>query len=200
MIDAIVLRESDMSAGPDRIAGARPVIFDSVANLDAGGGLRNPVTWHTLRQCGITWRGTPLDRDRLWHDPERLDTWTRGNLESYWRPWLTQSERLAAHPDLELLIDGATEWGVLGVTRLHYTLATGRITSKRGAGEYALATFGGRWHSIVGDALRIRAGRAGSSQISDAKQKLQEVRSYMTRVIDTALELPSYNRMMSSQG
>lgn len=53
--------------------------------------------------------------------------------------------------------------GVLGVSRLHYTLASGRITSKLGAGEYALTRFDDDWHRIVEECLRIRCGTSGRS-------------------------------------
>lgn len=50
-------------------------------------------------------------------------------------------------------------WGVLGVTRLHYTLATGMVTSKAGAGAYALETFPERWHRILREAVDIRTNQ-----------------------------------------
>ena len=48
--------------------------------------------------------------------------------------------------------------GRAGVTRLHYTLATGLVTAKTGVGRYALATFPARWHRIARECLRIRRG------------------------------------------
>ncbi len=57
-----------------------------------------------------------------------------------------------------MLGSAAPMWGVLGISRLHYTLATGRIASKAAAGEYALKTFDPRWERIVAECLRIRLG------------------------------------------
>src|SRR5690606_38682325 len=57
-----------------------------------------------------------------------------------------------------MLGPAAPMWGVLGISRLHHTLETGRITSKSGAGEYALTVFDSRWQGIIGEALRIRSG------------------------------------------
>ncbi len=188
VLDGIVLNAADLTAGPDAIAGARPVIFDSEATLEDGGSARNPVTWATLRQCGLAWRGK-LDRDRLWHDPARLDAWTRENLERYWRPWLARTERLAARPDLPDLIDEATEWGVLGVTRLHATLATGGIVSKRGAGTYALETFPERWHPIVRTAIRLRE-RLPDDHDQSPYRRCHDMRAYVAMVIADALALP----------
>jgi hypothetical protein len=42
---------------------------------------------------------------------------------------------------------------VLGVSRLHYTLATGEVAGKEAAGEYALETFGPEWRPVIEDAL-----------------------------------------------
>ena len=191
MLDGLVLNAGDLAAGPDRIDGDRPIIFDSVARLGPDGSGRNPVTWQTLRQCGITYRGTPIDLDRLWHDPNRLDAWTRENLESYWRPWLERSERLATSLHLDALVEEATEWGVLGVTRLHHTLATGRITSKHGAGRYALETFPDQWHRIVHEALRIRERRSEGRQYRNSFQRRRDMRAYVAMVIEDALTLPA---------
>lgn len=189
LLDGIVLDAADLSTGPDEITGDRPVIVETMARLDDGGSARNPVTWATLRQCGIAYRGD-LDRRRLWHDPARLDAWTRENLASYWRPWLARIDRLTARPVLAAQIEEATEWGVLGVTRLHATLATGEIVSKRGAGDYALAAFPPRWHPIVAEAIRIRERRPDPSRFVDLRDVAGAMRAYMAMVIDDALALP----------
>jgi hypothetical protein len=46
---------------------------------------------------------------------------------------------------------------VLGTSRLHPLLTTGELTSKSGAGRYAVHTFGERWRPLVTDALAVRA-------------------------------------------
>jgi hypothetical protein len=188
LLDAIVLDVADLGAGPDVMAGDRPVIFENEVMLTNGGSARNPVTWATLRQCGIAWRGE-LDRDQLWHDPVTLNAWTRDNLATYWSPWLASLDRLATRDDIAALIDEATEWGVLGVTRLHYTLATGVVTSKRGAGDYALDTFSQKWHPIVEEAIRIRDRRQGPSRFADPRDAVNAIRGYLAMVIADALTL-----------
>jgi predicted nucleotidyltransferase len=187
-LDGIVLDAADLAAGPDATAGDRPVVFENEARLGSGGSARNPVTWATLRQCGIACRGV-LDRDRLWHDPVRLDAWTRENLASYWQPWLTRTDHLASRFGIASLGGWATEWGVLGVTRLHATLSTGQIVSKRGAGDYALDRFSPEWHPIVEEAIRIRERRPGGRYRSRLHRR-RELRVYMAMVIDDALMLP----------
>jgi len=91
--------------------------------------------------------GRSLD---IWADREALATWTRDNLERYWRPWFRRSSRLPSRPGLACLGSWGPAWGVLGVSRLHYTLATGEIISKEGAGLYALDAFLPQWHRIIG--------------------------------------------------
>jgi hypothetical protein len=112
---------------------------------------RNLVTWHVLAQGGIAVRGP--QRPEIFTDWPALAALTRANLESYWRPW---AHRLRFHP--VSLGTWAVAWGVLGVSRLHHTLAAGRVTSKTEAADFALRTYGPRWERIVGEALRIRCG------------------------------------------
>lgn len=187
-LDGVVLDAADLETGPDTIAGDRPVIFENEARLSASGSARNPVTWATLRQCGIAYRGE-MDWHRLWHDPARLDAWTRENLESYWRPWLARTNRLASRFGMASLGASATEWGVLGVTRLHATLATGTIVSKRGAGDYALNQFGREWRPIVEEAIQIRERAPGGHYHSPLRRR-REMRAYVAMVIDDALGMP----------
>lgn len=49
MLDGLVLSASDLAAGPDRIEGDRPIVFDNVVRLGSDGSGRNPVTWQALR-------------------------------------------------------------------------------------------------------------------------------------------------------
>lgn len=189
-IDGLVLSTGDLEAGPDRIDGDRPIIFDSRVRPGGDGSARNPVTWQTLRQCGIAVWGEPIDMARLWHDPARLDRWTRENLESYWLQWLAKSDRLLSRFGWVSLGEWATEWGVLGVTRLHYTLATGEVASKHGAGVYAREAFDPRWHRIIDEALRIRAGCGGRGRYRNPLARRQEMRAFVAMVIDDALDLP----------
>jgi hypothetical protein len=188
-LDGIVLGHGDLAVGPAMIEGPRPVIFEGHVDLEKEGSARNPVTWQVLRQGGIAWRGRPLREIDLHHDPNLLRSWTRGNLESYWRPWLAKSGRLLSPFGTWSLRPDFTEWGVLGVTRLHYTLATGEIVSKTGAGQYALTTFPEYWHKIVREAMDIRSNpdRTRSFYRRDVLGRRKEARDYIAMVIEDAL-------------
>lgn len=187
-LDGLALSRADLAAGPAAMQGPRPVIFEGKLKLSEEGSARNPVTWQTLRQGGITWRGTPAAELDLHHDDALLRDWVRGNLESYWRPLWRKSGSLLSKGGQWSLRDDFVEWAVLGVTRLHATIATGEIVSKTGAGDYALRTFPDSWHLIVREALDIRGNpeRKKSLYRRDVLGRRKEARDYVAMVIEDA--------------
>lgn len=186
-LNGIVLTRMDLAHGPDRIDGNRVVIFGNRAELSSDGSARNPVTWQTLRQCGITWRGIPISEIDLWNDADRLREWTQQNLEDYWRPWIAKSDLLLSRGGMWSLRPDFIEWGVLGVTRLHATIATGTILSKHGAGTYTLETFPDRWHRIVHEAMRIRERERELARLyRNPLVRRKEARAFISVVIEDA--------------
>jgi hypothetical protein len=126
----------------------------------------------------------------IWNDRTALAAWTIENLNSYWtglakraHTALSVGGRWIGRVDARMAV-----WGVLGVARLHYTLVTGGITSKSGAGEYALAKFGDRWAPIVRECLRIRREGAGRPAWLTTAQA-REAAAFMTCVIEDANRL-----------
>lgn len=154
---------------------------------DGSSAERHPVTWRTIVQCGVGLRGPSPAGAGIFGDPDGLESWTVGNLGSYWRPLWTRMSRLPSADGLAALTTTQAAWAVLGVTRLHHTLTTGRITSKTGAGAYALATFEERWHRIVADCVRIRSG--GGSGYRNPYRRRTDVLAYTDMVIRDALAL-----------
>jgi hypothetical protein len=112
----------------------------------------NPVSWHELARHAIVSCGPALTERDVWTDDEALQAYSRENLTSY---WAGVGEKLREQP-VAAATPEAAAWCVLGVSRLHHLLATGALTSKSGAGRYALTAFGGRWQPIVREALRAR--------------------------------------------
>ena len=51
------------------------------------------------------------------------------------------------------------QWLVLGIPRLHYTVATLDVTSKTGGGRHALEVAPPQWHGVVRAAMALRADR-----------------------------------------
>ena len=188
-LDGSALSRADLIAGPALMEGPRPMIFEGRLELSDEGSARNPVTWQTLRQGGITWRGIPAAELELHHDDAMLREWVRGNLESYWRTlWRRSGSFLTGRGQWSLRED-FVEWAVLGVTRLHATIATGEIVSKTGAGEYALKTFPEEWHPIVREALDIRNNPERKRSLYGRRtlRRRKDARDYVAMVIEDAL-------------
>ncbi|HEU4578209.1 MAG TPA: aminoglycoside adenylyltransferase domain-containing protein [Polyangiaceae bacterium] len=113
-----------------------------------------------------------------------MRAWSLGNLVEYWRPWTTQYRNGPSSLDGD---DAMVCWGVLGVSRLHYTIHTGRITSKTGAGQHALERFEPRWHRIIAEALRLRAEPAPGSDYMKLSERREEVVAFVTWAIEWTL-------------
>jgi len=132
----------------------------------------NAVTWQTLADYGIACRGPrPADLG-IWTDPQVLTRWTLDNLDTYWRPLLDRASSFLSPRSWMALTGYGAVWIVLGMSRLHYTLATGDIISKEGAGLYALQTFPEKWHKIVNECLRIRRADQARPDLTSALAEL----------------------------
>lgn len=156
-LDGIWVTAEELAAGPD--ACSRGPTSQGNQFLASARGDRNPITWERLRLSAVAIMGE-LDRSRLWRDPERLASWTRQNVESWWVPWYARACRLLSAPGLRMLGARLPACRVLGISRLHLVLAKGVIASKSAAGEYALTAFGQTRQRIVRECLRIRRGES----------------------------------------
>ncbi len=182
--DGIYLTWNDLARGP---AHAGPVPYAHEGRFHAEtNGEHNPVTWHTLARHGRACRGPVPARTDIWAVPEDLARWTDHNLDSYWRPWLQWATPLWTRFGRFALTSPATVWAVTGVSRLHYTLATGDITSKEGAGRYALQAFPPAWHRIVNEALRVRRREATRSLYRTPLSRRQDLLAFGDMVITDA--------------
>ncbi len=82
----------------------------------------------------------------------------------------------------EQAMNGILQWCVPGVARLHYTIATGDITSKSGACRYALSTFPITWHAVINEALALRRGEQPVRRSRSSRRR--DVLGFMAFVID----------------
>ena len=154
---------------------------------DRAGADVNPVTWHILAEHGVTVRGPhPVELD-VWDEPESLRTWSLGSLDEHWRRWREKAGRLVTPRGLAVLGSLAPSWSVLSVSRLHFTLKTGEITSKSGAGAYALHAFPERWQRIVNECLRVRRSADSPSLYESALARRRAALDYIEMVLDDAL-------------
>jgi hypothetical protein len=143
--------------------------------FQSGGGAGDPVTWHTLARHGVACRGPEPTDLKIWSDAGVLEAWTLENFDCYWQRLLHHASQSFSLWRTAALTPYAAVWIVLGVTRLHYTLGTGDICSKKHAAHYALLTFPHRWHRIINESLRIR--EAGEAR-PDLASAVAEVKDY----------------------
>nr|BEK70369.1 hypothetical protein KPHV_75960 [Kitasatospora purpeofusca] len=175
-------------AGPPAQAAPGPQVFGGTVRHRVRTD-RTPVLWHTLARHGVTLCGPRAQELMIDTSPGELAVWTAESLEEYWRPWRRRSSRLASRSGLALLNGAGPAHGVLGVSRAHYTLATGRIASKRGAGEYARAVFDERWYRIVDECLRIRDGGRRRSRYPNPFTRRADALAFMDMAIESAQRL-----------
>lgn len=146
----------------------------------------NPVTWQTLAHHGIAVRGPGRERLQVHLDEAELRRWTLGNLNGYWRRWALRTAR-SGLTTVRALPRRAAVSGVLGTPRLLYTLATGAITTKEAAAQYALEVFGSRWHPLIEDALAFwRGGPPRELYRRHPTRRRRDAAEFVARVIETA--------------
>lgn len=141
----------------------------------------NAVTWWVLKHQGIALRGPApetLGFDVSW---DALIAEMAQNLNSYWANWTTSPAQ-----SMRLLTDDGIHWAVLGVLRQFYTFREHAITSKTGAGAYALTQLPARWQRIVQEALNLRQ-RTGVSTYRSRIFRAQEAVSFLKYVIHECL-------------
>lgn len=136
-----------------------------------------------LKKYGIVVKGLPIEKYNLSVDWNRLKTNLMHNINGYWLNWVNRCERISSPQYFGLFVSSSMiEWGVLGVTRLFYSLREEEITSKMGAGKYALSVVPEEYHLIIREALRIRNGNKFSLYSSIFKRRTDALK-YMKFVI-----------------
>jgi hypothetical protein len=118
----------------------------------------NPVVWRVLAQHAIAVRGALPAHQDVWFDADALRRWNLANLDNYWSDWVRRARAQDA-TEARVRHEYGLQWVVLGVPRLHYTIATLDVTSKSGAGPYALEVAPAKWHVVLDAAVALRADR-----------------------------------------
>jgi hypothetical protein len=147
---------------------------------------QNSIEAYQLRKYGILIRGekfTFLDYNLDW---DALFPSIIEELNDYWLPWKTKGERLLA---LRLYYDLASiDWGVLSISRIYYNFRERDMTSKIGAGEYALQTLPQKWHKIINESLRLRKG-INKSYYNSVYCRKKDVTDYVGFIIQECKRL-----------
>ena len=155
--DGVYLDRPSLGSMPDEEQPV-PHVVGGEFRADHPCGELNPVLWWTLVRCGVTVRGPAATGLGLRPDPARLRRYNLDNLRTYWQPLAGQIRTAVAEraPGAPARAEGVA-WAALGAPRLHYTLATRRVTSKSAAAAYVAETFPA-WADL---AARARSWRAG---------------------------------------
>ncbi|MFE7062128.1 aminoglycoside adenylyltransferase domain-containing protein [Sutcliffiella sp. NPDC057660] len=133
-----------------------------------------------LKKYGIIIKGQQLDYSV---DFDIVLKNQKDNINTYWQNWLDSCKRFPSINFFGSFVSiRSIEWGVLGVTRLFYTIREKDMTSKVGAGEYALGTVPEKWHKIIEEAIRFRKGEKQSLYRSVRKRRADAL-AYMEYVI-----------------
>jgi hypothetical protein len=183
-VDVLYVTGDDLRSDP---AGLSPAYSLQGTFHRDGAFAANPVTWRELQTHSFAVRGPSLGAEDVWFDANVLRRWNTDNLEQYWRrrvdAWrqLDPTEEVIRH-------EYGLQWLVLGVPRLHYTIATLQITSKTAAGQYALRVVDPRWHPVIHAAIALRADRAAPLQLRPEEMQHQAV-ELATWLIDDAQRL-----------
>ncbi|MCK9894149.1 DUF4111 domain-containing protein [Frankia sp. AgB32] len=184
-LDGIYATWEDLSRDPrtlppgPRVHGAR-----LVERSTAG---RHPVAWQEVATHGLPLRGPARQAVDTWTDDAALRDYTLLNLDGYWRHWCRQRENVLSVQGLAALGSWAPAWVVLGVSRLRYALETGRITSKREAGQYARTNLDPRWRDIVDECLRIRLDQQHAGRAMTPWRRRREALAFVGAMIQEAL-------------
>lgn len=148
-LEGSYLQANDLGQFQETIP-AYPTYHNHVLNA-AGYRDINSVTWWLLKYRGIALRGTEPGDLPFEVDFALLLDKMKQNLNSYWAAYIRKPTRIAW-----LFTDYGIQWTVLGVLRQWYTFKEHTITSKTGAGEYALTHLPSQWHRLILDAIAIR--------------------------------------------
>ena len=116
----------------------------------------NPAVWRVLSTKAISVRGTPLTPEDVWFDADILRRWNVGNLDGYWADWVQW--KLGSGGG-QARFEYGLQWLVLGVPRLHYTIATLDIISKTASGHYAIEVAPRHSGAVLEAAIALRVDK-----------------------------------------
>jgi hypothetical protein len=187
--NGVYLKAGDLSVSPLQVTPLAAYVAGRFRIATREGFDVNPVTWHVLAHHGIAIRGPDRDRLQIRTDEAELRAWALANLNGYWEHWARRTRRSGLStrrvPPRRL-----TASGVLGAPRLHYTIATGGITTKEAAAQYALEVFEPRWHRLIEDALAYWRGNPPSEQYRrHPARRRRDAAEFVVCVIDAANQL-----------
>jgi hypothetical protein len=133
---------------------------------------KNSIDAYQLKKYGIRIKGPKVEDFDYSVDWKILIHNMQENITTYWFNWVTSCRKFPSTKYIGSFVSlKMIEWGVLGVSRLYYTFKEGDMTSKLGAGQYALKTVPQRWHKIIHESMRRRQNNKKSYYKSIFKRR-----------------------------
>ena len=170
----------------DKLEKWGPIIyFDGKSfRCDLQSGNVDIITWFMLKNYGITILGKQPEYYVPNINVEDLISHVRLNVNTYWFNWTDKASKHISKESFFTLFEKGVEWGVLGISRLYYTIHEKDIISKYGAGEYVLEMVPAKFERIIKEALRIRIGRNRKSYYRTPFRRREDLLLFMNYMIN----------------
>jgi hypothetical protein len=137
-----------------------------------------------LKNYGMTLVGKQPDHYALNIDVEDLINYVKLNADTYWVNWTEQASKNLSINGVFTLFEQGVEWGVLGISRLYYTIHENDIASKYEAGKYVLDKIPTHHERIIREALRIRKAENESSYYKSPFRRRRDSLLFMRYMIN----------------
>lgn len=137
------------------------------------------VTWWIVKNRGLAVMGPEPHDLNFEVDWDTLIPKMRHNLNTYWAAYINKPRRIAWP-----FSDYGIQWVVLGVLRQYYSFREQDVTSKTGAGEYALTRLPSRWNRLIREAINIREQANGTLYKSRIVRGVEAFR-FLRYIIET---------------
>jgi hypothetical protein len=181
--NGIFIQSEDLARSPLQVA---PMAGHVAGKFSCGSAFDvNPVTWRVLADFGIAVRGADRDQLDVYRSDSELRSWTLGNLNSYWRQWAKELHGIGLVA-AKALVMRYVAWGVLGTSRMHFTIATGAIASKTQACDYALEVFAPRWRPLLEETQTYWLGSPRTARYTSPLVRRRDTADFVSEVIDSA--------------
>jgi hypothetical protein len=184
-VDGPYVAWGDLSVPP--MALTRPWVLHGGFHHDAECFELNPITWYVLERYAVARRGPRPSELTIATDRAERVAWVAENARTYWRDMLGE---LRGAVD-ELGSTGAqvpgevAVWCLLGACRMLYTVTTGDVTSKTGAGRHALKVLPPSTHAALERCLELRGDRRagiGAGELASVADAMALVLDVIERV------------------
>ena len=150
---------------------------------------KNSIDAYQLKKYGIAIKGPSAQSFDYTTDWDILIRNMRENINTYWLNWMNGLEKFPSIRYIGSFVSlRMIEWGVLGVSRLYYTFKEHDMTSKIGAGEYALKTVPKKWHKIINESMRLRKNNK-TSYYKSIFQRRKDTLDYIDFIIQASNDL-----------